>query len=138
MYILREVGDKLIINRPIGCLLAHGDRVKLGGLIIAEITIDKPFCSGTTIYPSTLFMPETFKDHTHSLLPYQQILETWEAEYRETPPSNREDVIDKIKGEILAAATKGNARVGDNETLQKVSILLLYSASMNSKPYFMG
>lgn len=67
-------------------------------------------------------MPETSKDHTRSLAPYQNILEAWEAEYRTTPPANRKTVIGKIMEEISAAAAEGKARLADDEILQKVSV----------------
>jgi len=67
-------------------------------------------------------MAERSRDHTRSLIPYQKILEACEAEYREASPGNRGTVIDEIITKISEAATKGNAKIADNETLQKVSI----------------
>ena len=67
-------------------------------------------------------MAERSRDHTRSLLPYQKILEAYEAEYCEVSPDSQDTVIDKIIAQISEAATKGKAKIADNETLQKVSI----------------
>jgi hypothetical protein len=77
------------------------------------------------------------KDHTRSLVPYQNILEAWEAEYRETPLADRAAVIDQIMEKISMAATKGKATIADHDILQKVSIQSS-PISMDLKLHFVG
>ena len=112
-------GKNILVNLTNPVLPSHSDRIKPADLI----TIDRPFCFNSYTHPlCSLQMPETSKDHTRSLVPYQKILEAWEAEYRETAPASQESVINKIVEQISTAAAKGKAKIADNENLQKVSI----------------
>jgi len=67
-------------------------------------------------------MPESPKDHTQSLVPYQAILEGCEEDYRTTLPASRDAVIDSIIEQIRQAATEAKARVANDENLWKVCI----------------
>ena len=75
-------------------------------------------------------MPESNKDHTKSILPYQGILQAHEQEYRATSPAKRDVVIDSIVEQINDAASTAGARVADGDSLRKV----LTTATSNNTP----
>jgi hypothetical protein len=66
-------------------------------------------------------MPESSKDHTRSLLPYQAILQACEEEYRTTSSAKRNVVLISIAEQITEAATAAGATVAGGDNLQKVS-----------------
>ena len=65
-------------------------------------------------------MPESSKDHTRSLLPYQVILETHEGDYRTSSLAKRDVVVGGIAEKIGEAATMAGARIAGDENLRKV------------------
>ena len=67
-------------------------------------------------------MPEGSRDHTRSLVQYQDILEACENEYRTTPLTERQAVIDNIAEQIQEAASKGRVKVAEDERLHKVCV----------------
>ena len=67
-------------------------------------------------------MPEGSRDHTQSLVKYQDILEACENEYRMAPLTNRQAVINNIAEQIHEAASKGKAKVAEDEKLHKVCV----------------
>ena len=64
-------------------------------------------------------------NHTKSLLYYKGILESYEEQYRDATPDEREKVIDKISGEIELEANGVGAKIAPQETRRGVSISLL-------------
>jgi hypothetical protein len=67
------------------------------------------------------------RDHTKSLLPYRTILTDAEKEYRDTPLSDRDGVIERLLEQIKQAAEGEGAEIADDETVCKVCALLLTS-----------
>jgi hypothetical protein len=67
-------------------------------------------------------MPES--SSLKSLKPFQGILESSEARYRDTAIGNRDAVIEEIIAEIRGAGVKKKLVevLGDDSTLQKVSV----------------
>lgn len=71
-----------------------------------------------------------FGSHAKSLKPFQEILESAEAEYRNTPIASRDPIIKEIMEDIRKAAAKKKIKVADDDTLQRVSMLIF--------PYYPG
>ena len=70
--------------------------------------------------PSSLIMAEIGSEigsHTKSLMPFQKILESSEAEYRDTPIGNRDAIIEGIIEDIRSAAAKKKIVVANDGTL---------------------
>ena len=65
------------------------------------------------------------KDHTRSLIPYQNILKDFEDLYRHSPVDQRGDIIDQIVVKISKAAEQEGAEIAGGKVLKKVSILSL-------------
>ena len=64
-------------------------------------------------------MPEP-NDYRKSLKPFQDILESFEAGYRDAASDDRDAVTEDIIAEIREAAGKKRAKVADDDILQKV------------------
>ena len=66
-------------------------------------------------------MPES-NDYRKSLKPLQDILESFEAGYRDAASDDCDAVTEDIIAEIQEAAGKKRAKVADNDILQKVCV----------------
>ena len=71
-----------------------------------------------------------FGSHAKLLKPFQEILESAEAEYRKTPITSWDPIIKGIMEDICKAAAKKKIKIADDDTLQRVSILIF--------PYYPG
>jgi hypothetical protein len=58
---------------------------------------------------------------TKTLKPFQEILESYEVEYRNTTPAKRDAVIGQIMAEIREAADEKGVGVAEDKSLHKVS-----------------
>ena len=68
-------------------------------------------------------------NYTKSLKPFAEILESHEAEYRDSSPAMRDGVIAEIATVIQAAAGRKGVKVADSGTLHKVSLNRLYKTT---------
>jgi hypothetical protein len=59
-------------------------------------------------------------DHSKSILPYKDILESYEESYRDATVDERPDVIEQISNEIKEAAGDKGAKIPDEGALHKV------------------
>jgi hypothetical protein len=99
-----------------------GEVGKFGG-------IERPSCSGLFHTHQHLRLPtmDESSEHTKSLKPFQDILDSFEAEYRKPSSDDRASVIAEIVDDIRAAGGKKRVKLANDNILQKVSVYVLLS-----------